>query len=934
MKKTNYFSSILFAAGMFATTFVFGQNSCDTLRNYIVPGDNTYTTWTSSGGGLLLGQDELTSGSDSYQTDVWAESYNVGTSSTEIRAIRMLPHTIQDNSGSASLTIQVYDEISGEPGNVIGSQSVDYSDLRDEMVWSLVEFNTPVSVTGKFYVGYEVSFATPVDSFALATTQPTTNYSMFHLTGPGTLDDEWIEVSDVYTAGGAPINSAFAFDVLTSTGTVPDPNFTGGLDEICESGSFSGLDASSTTGDVDVYEWWLADDPLTEVYTEDTGINGTLNPTTSSPSNQAIYLWADGACVSRGVYSLVTVNPDVSATINAIDETCGEGNGEINITNPSGGDGNYLYSIDGGTNTGPSSTFSNLSDGSYNVEVSTDGSGCVYSETVTITNTPGETISVGSGATICEGESATITASGNGTIEWFDGATSLGTGTSMTVSPTASGIKTYDAVLTDGNGCTDTKTVDVTVNSSPTFTWNTTDPSCGSNDGEIIINPDAGFTITNYSIDGGATTQSNPTFSGLAAGSYNVVIESSDGCEGTVTISLNNLAAPTVDNFNTTDPTCDNNDGTIEAVVSGGVPPYTYTWVDENNNTVGNSSTINGLGEGDYTVEVIDDNGCTVASDVTLTSSGTVDDPSFALQDFCEGETNSANITGTQGGTFTIVSPTGDGATIDATTGEITDGVGGTTYTVEYTTNGNCPDSETQDVTINTSPTVDGGQDITICDGESVTLTASTTGGTIYWDNGITDGVAFNPSSTDVYTVVAEYNGCTTSDEVVVSVNPLPTVSAGQDETTCVNYDIMSLSGSPSGGVFTGTGISGNNFDPSTAGVGTHAITYTYTDANGCENSATVEITVDGCLGLANNDLNTITIAPNPASKFVQVNVGENNSIETLKVLSLEGKTVNVGTTKVDSHTTKINVSSVAKGTYFIHLSTENGKIVKKVVVQ
>ncbi|HQG73007.1 hypothetical protein, partial [Tenuifilum sp.] len=50
--------------------------------------------------------------------------------------------------------------------------------------------------------------------------------------------------------------------------------------------------------------------------------------------------------------------------------------------------------------------------------------------------------------------------------------------------------------------------------------------------------------------------------------------------------------------------------------------------------------------------------------------------------------------------------------------------------------------------------------------------------------------------------------------------------------------------GSPTGGVYSGNGVSGSTFDPAAAGAGTHTITYTYTDGNGCVNSEAKDIIV------------------------------------------------------------------------------------------
>jgi len=109
---------------------------------------------------------------------------------------------------------------------------------------------------------------------------------------------------------------------------------------------------------------------------------------------------------------------------------------------------------------------------------------------------------------------------------------------------------------------------------------------------------------------------------------------------------------------------------------------------------------------------------------------------------------------------------------------------------------------------------------------------------------------AVSPNST--YTLVVEGN--TSSEgrfEATITVNnTLPTVSfSGLPASACNSDGISTLLGSPSGGTFSGPGISGNDFNPFTAGVGTHTITYSYTNGNGCSNSATQNVIVtDGTI--------------------------------------------------------------------------------------
>ena len=94
--------------------------------------------------------------------------------------------------------------------------------------------------------------------------------------------------------------------------------------------------------------------------------------------------------------------------------------------------------------------------------------------------------------------------------------------------------------------------------------------------------------------------------------------------------------------------------------------------------------------------------GVPVTVDVTIIP---LDDASFTLTDYCEGSSNSATVTGTTGGTFTFTTLPTSGETIDASTGEITGGLSGTTYSVTYTTLGICSQTSIISVTIYITPT-------------------------------------------------------------------------------------------------------------------------------------------------------------------------------------------------------------------------------------
>lgn len=89
-------------------------------------------------------------------------------------------------------------------------------------------------------------------------------------------------------------------------------------------------------------------------------------------------------------------------------------------------------------------------------------------------------------------------------------------------------------------------------------------------------------------------------------------------------------------------------------------------------------------------------------------------------------------------------------------------------------------------------------------------------------------------------------NGCTGTASVTVGVNPNPQVSFSSLSGSCSNEPPFTLSnGSPSGGTYSGPGVISNMFYPPVAGVGTHVLTYSYTDSNGCSGEATQTVTVN-----------------------------------------------------------------------------------------
>ena len=175
-------------------------------------------------------------------------------------------------------------------------------------------------------------------------------------------------------------------------------------------------------------------------------------------------------------------------------------------------------------------------------------------------------------------------------------------------------------------------------------------------------------------------------------------------------------------------------------------------------------------------------------------------------------------------------------------------------YTITGTDANGCINTDQVSVTVNPLPVVNAGIDQTVCLGTQVTLSGS--GASTYsWNNGITNGTAFTPAAgTVTYTVNGtDANGCINSDQVNVTVNPLPNVNAGVDQAVCEGTQVTLTATGAVNYAWTGGVTNGLSFTPA---VGTTTYTVTGTDGNGCVNADQVNVTVNPLPNVfAGNDL-------------------------------------------------------------------------------
>jgi hypothetical protein len=250
-----------------------------------------------------------------------------------------------------------------------------------------------------------------------------------------------------------------------------------------------------------------------------------------------------------------------------------------------------------------------------------------------------------------------------------------------------------------------------------------------------------------------------------------------------------------------------------------------------------------------------------------------------------------------------------------------------TNYTVTATSLAGCSDTATVTVTVNALPTVTANaSSAAVCAGNSTTLTGG--GASSYaWNNGVTNGIAFTPTATNTYIVTGtDANGCADTALTSVTVNPLPTATVSAPFTALCAGTPAALTGTPAGGTYSvvsgnAAALSGNTFNaPST---GTYKIAYSYTDANGCSDSAQINFNVNCVLGInALNKANIVLNAlPNPTTGIVSIEIlNANFDKASIQLLGMNGQLLE---RLIYTGKTSIDLSKYASGIYYINVSND-----------
>ena len=575
-----------------------------------------------------------------------------------------------------------------------------------------------------------------------------------------------------------------------------------------------------------------------------------------------------GSCCALTIDNLAPGNP-----------SCGASDGTITAT-VSGQITGLEFSIDGGTTFQSSNVFSGLAAGTYTIQA-TDDNNCLEIQTITLTSGNAPVISstsvTNASCGASDGQIAVTATGGSGTLTY-----SSDNGTTFQAGSTLTGLAagTYTVVVEDAGGCQATATATVTNANGPSITATApVNPGCGASDGSISITASGGTGTLQYSIDNGATFQAGNVFSGLAAGTFTLVVQDASGCQATGSETLINANGPAITTVTPVNPGCSASDGSISIAASGGTGTLQYST--DNGTTFQPGSSFTNLAGGTYAIVVEDASGCQATASQTLTAGTAPAITTVTTTSATCGSSDGSVTINASGGSGTLQYSIDNGATFQS--GSIFSGLASGSYTIVVQDAGGCQDNDAATVTNLNGPTVNAGADQVVCAGDPVTLSGSSPASLTYtWNNGVVNGAVFIPASTTTYTVTGtDINGCTATDQVLVTVNSglavsvVPNITSGCAPLT-VTFDNTTLNSVNCNWVFS-DGTTFNSCSSQTVTFddpGCYNLTLTAQSASGCAGTATFTNIV--CV----SDAPTASFTPNPSVITLNdpVSIMNNNS--------------------------------------------------------
>ncbi len=405
--------------------------------------------------------------------------------------------------------------------------------------------------------------------------------------------------------------------------------------------------------------------------------------------------------------------------------------------------------------TGSNATLEVSNTGFYLVEVTVDG--CSETDGVFVEFFPFPFVELGDDITVCETETVLLDATSNNvTYQWQNGETTA------TTQATGQGVYTV-TITSNDSGCSAIDEIGVSFLPLPSFDLGVGQNLCEGESATL----NATTSNSTYQWQDGSTA---PTLEVNATGTYTVTVTNSEtDCSATDDVSITVHPLPQFD-LGEAQTLCEGENTLLDATIEGGI----YQW--ENGET---TSTISVSETGVYAVTVSLETGCSNTDLVNINFNPLPEPDLGEDQILCEGES------------ILLVAPNADSYEWqDGLSLPIFEVSQEGTYTVTVTIEG-CKGSDEMSVFVNPLPSFDLEAIPPLCEGETYTI-AAPNAETYTWQDGSTNPT-LEVSTSGTYAVTITQNSCSASNEVAVTVYPLPTFDLGEAQTLCEG-EVVTLS--------------------------------------------------------------------------------------------------------------------------------------------
>lgn len=658
---------------------------------------------------------------------------------------------------------------------------------------------------------------------------------------------------------------------------------------------------------------------------------------------------ANGCHDSATVAVLVNGFPVIDSLLT--DVSCfGAANGSVDLT-ISGATGPFTYAWSGPSGfASASQDITALTSGVYNVTVTAAG-GCTSTQSFNIQE-PADMIVFGTASSLlCTADSlvlAGFVTGGTGalTYSWSGPNGFLSSALSDSVfSVSIADSGDYKFIVTDINNCKDSVVLPVVIHTYPVLSYSVTDATCfGGSNGEADITVTGGTAPFIFGWNGPAGfSASTEDITGLIAGTYTPVVTGTGGCTTTGSVAVNE-PQPVVASVTGSSPVCTGDSLGFSGSATGGTGAYSYSWSGPGGFSSSTQdaflTTAASSATGTYMLIVSDVNSCTdtVLYDALVNTFAAI---SSSISDVsCNGSSDGAvDITASGSAGPFAYSWSGPGGFLSSL--EDVTGVVPGTYTVSVTAAGGCISVDSVIVGEPAVVSATANAASVVCEGGMLTLNGAGTGGTgsmsYSWSgpgsyNSAQAVSVVDPFTTGGYYVlqVTDANGCSGTDSVQVTVDPLPSATGINVVQPASNSFTFSVNG--------GSNITGFEweFGDGTSASGVSSISHTYGAegtyivllilTNGCgSDTATTQVTVAGT-SLPGEDISAeITVYPNPATEVLFIE--SSFTWKEIRISDLTGRTVSAVSGMPSGG---IDVSALTSGTYILILTDNSGKVCTK----